>query len=106
MENVYWFYGFEKNVSFLRPVRPLSFMDAYSGYNQICMDPDDIEKLCSTTDLGVFGYKMMQFDLKNAGAIYQHLVDEMFKEQIGRNMEVCVDDMLVESKLTGSLSWP
>jgi len=40
----------------------------------------------------------MPFRLKNAGAIYQRLVNKMFNRQIGRNMEVHVDDMLVKSK--------
>ena len=30
--------------------------------------------------------------------MYQRLVTQMFNKQIGRNMEVCVDDMLVKSK--------
>ncbi|XP_059432543.1 uncharacterized protein LOC132165870 [Corylus avellana] len=41
----------------------------------------------------------MPFGLKNAGATYQRLVNRMFQEQIGKNMEVYVDDMLVKSKL-------
>ena len=40
----------------------------------------------------------MSFGLKNLGAIYQRLVNKMFSRQIGRNMEVYVDDMLVKSK--------
>ena len=40
----------------------------------------------------------MPFGLKNAGAIYKRLVNQMFSKQIGRNMEVYVDDMLVKSK--------
>ena len=40
----------------------------------------------------------MPFGLKNVGAIYQRLVNKMFSKQIGRNMEVYVDDMLVKSK--------
>ena len=39
----------------------------------------------------------MPFGLKNAGATYQRLVNHMFRPQIGRNVEVYVDDMLVES---------
>ena len=38
------------------------------------------------------------FGLKNAGATYQRLVNKMFNKQIGRNMEVYVDDMLFKSK--------
>ena len=40
----------------------------------------------------------MPFGLKNTGATYQRLVNKMFDKQIGRNMEVYVDDMLVKSK--------
>ena len=40
----------------------------------------------------------MPFSLKNAGATYQRLVNQMFSKQIGRNVEVYVDDMLVKSK--------
>ena len=40
----------------------------------------------------------MHFELKNAGATYQRLVNKIFSKQIGRNMEVYVDDMLVKNK--------
>ena len=40
----------------------------------------------------------MPFGLKNAVATYQRLVNRMFNKQIGRNMEVYVNDMLVKSK--------
>jgi hypothetical protein len=43
----------------------------------------------------------MPFDLKNIGATYQPLVNKMFQAQIGRNMEVYVDDMLVKSEESG-----
>ncbi|KAM2403587.1 hypothetical protein ACFX1X_031329 [Malus domestica] len=76
----------------------LSFMDAYSGYNQILMNPLDQEHTAFTTDRGLYCYKVMPFGLKNAGATYQRLVNSMFAEQIGNSMEVYVDDMLVKSK--------
>ncbi|KAM1625002.1 hypothetical protein ACFX2K_023133 [Malus domestica] len=76
----------------------LSFMDAYSGYNQILMNPSDQEHTAFTTDRGLYCYKVMLFGLKNAGATYQRLVNSMFTEQIGKSMEVYVDDMLVKSK--------
>ena len=47
---------------------------------------------------GLYCYKVMPFGLKNAGATYQRLVNKMFSRQIGRNMEVYVDDMLVKSR--------
>ena len=40
----------------------------------------------------------MPFGLKNAGAIYQRLMNHMFSHQFGRNVEVYIDDMLVKSK--------
>ena len=76
----------------------LSFMDAFSGYNQIQMEEKDQEKMAFITSRGLFCYKAMPFGLKNVGATYQRLVNKMFHDQIGRNMEVYVDDMLVKSK--------
>ena len=46
----------------------LSFMDAYSGYNQIYMCPEDKDKIAFTTDCDLYCYKVMLFGLKNAGA--------------------------------------
>ena len=75
----------------------LSFMDAFSGYNQISMDPDDKEKTSFVTAQGTYCYRVMPFRLKNAGATYQRLVNRMFQKQIGTTMEVYIDDMLVKS---------
>ena len=79
----------------------LNFMDAFSGYNQIRMDEADQEKTSFVTSQGLFCYKVMLFGLKNAGATYQRLVNHMFCLQIGRNVEVYVDDMLVKSQKEG-----
>uniref|UniRef100_A0A2N9HFP5 RNA-directed DNA polymerase n=1 Tax=Fagus sylvatica TaxID=28930 RepID=A0A2N9HFP5_FAGSY len=78
--------------------RLLTFMDAFSGYNQIMMDDADQEKTSFITSKGLFCYKVMPFGLKNAGATYQRLMNKMFHHQIGRNVEVYVDDMLVKTK--------
>ena len=75
----------------------LSFMDAFSGYNQIKMEEVDQEKTSFITSQGLFYYKVMPFGLKNAGVTYQRLVNHMFYPQIGRNVEVYVNDMLVKS---------
>uniref|UniRef100_A0A2N9G5B1 RNA-directed DNA polymerase n=1 Tax=Fagus sylvatica TaxID=28930 RepID=A0A2N9G5B1_FAGSY len=64
------------------------------GYNQIVMDESDQEKTSFITSRGLFCYKVMPFGLKNAGATYQRLMNRMFHDQIGRNVEVYVDDML------------
>ena len=76
----------------------LTFMDALSGYNQIMMAEEDQEKTSFITSQGLYCYKVMPFGLKNAGATYQRLINKMFSKQIGRNMEVYVDDMLIKSK--------
>ena len=56
----------------------LSFMDAFSGYNQISVDPYDQEKTSFVTAHGTYCYRVMPFGLKNAGATYQRLVNRMF----------------------------
>ena len=76
----------------------LTFMDAFSGYNQIQMAEEDQEKTAFITNQGLYCYRVMPFGLKNAGVTYQRLVNQMFGEQIGSNVEVYVDDMLVKSK--------
>ena len=75
----------------------LSFMDAFSGYNQIRMEETDQEKTSFVTSQGLFCYKVMSFRLKNTGATYQRLINKMFAHQIGRNVQFYVDDMLVKS---------
>ncbi|CAL2276653.1 unnamed protein product [Prunus armeniaca] len=72
-------------------------MDAYSGYNQIMMYDDDKAKTSFIIERGTYCYKVMPFGLKNARATYQRLVNKIFKQQIGRTMEVYVDDMLVKA---------
>ena len=76
----------------------LTFMDAFSGYNQIKMAEEDQKKTAFITSQGLYYYKVMPFGLNNAEATYQRLVNKIFNRQIDRNMEVYVDDMLVKSK--------
>ena len=56
----------------------LSFMDAFSGYNQIKINEANQEKTLFVTSQGLFCYKVMSFGLKNAGATYQRLMNKMF----------------------------
>ncbi|GJU65604.1 reverse transcriptase domain-containing protein [Tanacetum coccineum] len=74
------------------------FLDAYKGYQQIQMTKKDEEKTAFHTEEGVFYYTKMPFGLKNAGATYQRLVDSVFKEHIGVNLEAYVDDMVIKSR--------
>ena len=75
----------------------LSFMDAFSGDNQISMDPNYQEKTSFVTAQGTYCYRVMPFGLKNAEATYQRLVNWIFQKQIGATMEVYIDDMLIKS---------
>ena len=78
----------------------LSFMDAYSGYNQIPMFEHDEEYTSFITYRGLYCYKVMLFGLKNVKATYQRLVNAMRKDLIGKTIEVYVDEMLVKSRET------
>ena len=75
-------------------------MDTFSRYNQIQMAEEDQEKTAFVTSQGLYCYKVMPFSLKNAGATYQRLVNQMFNKQIGRNVEVYVDHHLDDLKET------
>nr|KYP40133.1 Transposon Ty3-I Gag-Pol polyprotein [Cajanus cajan] len=75
----------------------LSFLDAYSGYNQIMMYPPNEVHTSFITDHANFCYRVMPFSLKNAGATCQMLMDKVFHQQIGRNIEVYVDDMVAKT---------
>ncbi|GJV73177.1 reverse transcriptase domain-containing protein [Tanacetum coccineum] len=74
------------------------FLDAYKGYHQIQMAKEDEEKTAFITNQGIFCYKKMHFGMRNAGATYQRLVDKAFHKQIGRNLEVYVDDLVIKSR--------
>ena len=45
----------------------LTFMDAFSGYNQIQMLEEDQEKMAFITSQGLYCYRVMPFELKNVG---------------------------------------
>ena len=62
------------------------------------MAEENQEKIVFITSQRLYCYKVMPFGLKNIGTTYQRLVNKMFSKQIGRNMEMYVDDMLVKSK--------
>nr|KAJ0215185.1 hypothetical protein LSAT_V11C300107570 [Lactuca sativa] len=74
-----------------------SFLDAYKGYHQILMSKNDEEKTAFYIDHDAFCYTKMSFGLKNIGSTYQRLVDSLFANQIGRNIKVYVNDMVIKS---------
>ena len=75
-----------------------SFMDGFSGYNQIRIAPEDTEKTAFCTPFGNFHYVVMPFELKNAGATYQQAMTTIFHDMIHNFVEDYVDDLVVKSK--------
>jgi len=75
----------------------LSFLDAYSGYNQIKMHWSDEDKTAFMGGTANYCYRVMPFGLKNAGATYQRLMDRILAPMLGRNVYAYVDDMVVTS---------
>ena len=74
------------------------FMDAFSSYNQIQMAKEDQEKTTFIMDHGLYCYNVMPFGLKNIEATYQRLVNKVLANQLERNMEAYIDEMLIKSK--------
>ena len=72
-------------------------MDGFSGYNQIKMAPEDMEKTNFMTPWGTFCYMLMPFSLKNAVATYQWDMVTLFHDMIHKEVEVYVDDMIAKS---------
>ena len=75
-----------------------SFLDAFQRYHQIPLALDDQEKTPFVTPIGNYHYKVMPFSLKNAGSTYQRMMTKMFVPQLGKSIEVYIDDMVVKSK--------
>jgi len=74
-----------------------SFMDGFSGYNQIKLAPEDREKTSFITPWGTFCYRVMPFGLINVGATYQRGITTIFHDMIHSEIEVYVDDMIIKS---------
>ena len=77
----------------------MSFLDAFQGYHQIPLASDDQEKTAFVTLVGNYHYKVMPFDLKNAGSTYQQMMTKIFEPQLSRSIKVYIDDMVVKSKI-------
>ena len=79
----------------------LSFMDGFSGYNQILIIVEDIPKTsfrcpCS---IGTFEWLVIPFGLKHVGATYQRAMNAIVHDMLGHHMEVYIDGIVVKSKI-------
>src|SRR6266540_3957821 len=81
----------------------LCFLDAYSGYHQVSLAESDCIKTSFITSFGAYYYIMMPFGLKNAGATYQRAMQRCLHDQLGRNMEAYVDDVVIKSQVKEDL---
>ena len=77
----------------------ISFLDTFQGYHQIPLALDDQENTAFVTPTENYHYKVMPFGLKNTGSTYQWIMTKMFEPQLGKSIEVYVDDMVVKSKV-------
>ena len=75
-----------------------SFMDEFSGYNQIKMVLRDAEKTAFKTPIGNFYYTVMPFGLKNIGVTYQRTMTAIFHDMMHQELENYVDDIVAKSK--------
>ena len=78
-----------------------SFMDGFSGYNQIRMSSKDAVKIAFRIPIGDFHYTIMPFGLKNTGATYQRAMTTIFHDMMHKEIEDYVDDIIVKSKTRG-----
>jgi hypothetical protein len=81
----------------------LSFLDAYYGYHQINLTTDDEEKTSFITSFRIFCYTKMAFGLKNEGATYQKCMHIILENQIGRNVQAYIEDIMVKLQKRGDL---
>lgn len=71
------------------------FLDGFSGYLQIPIDPQDQEKTTFTCPYGTFAYRRMPFGLCNAPGTFQRCMMAIFSDMIRKTMEVFMDDFSV-----------
>ncbi|MCO5606051.1 hypothetical protein L7F22_060238 [Adiantum nelumboides] len=81
-----------------------SFLDGYSGYNQITIALEDQAKTAFKTEFGVFAFRVMAFGLTNAPATFQRLINTAFKEYLRDFCEAFLDDLCIYSSWEEHLS--
>jgi hypothetical protein len=75
-----------------------SFMDVFSGYNQIKMALEDEDLTSFQTPKGICYYKVMSFGLKNAGPTYHRAMTVVLDKLLYEIVECYIDDIIIKSK--------
>ena len=81
----------------------LSFLDAYSRYHKIKLNPADGLKTAFIMPFGAFCYLTMMFGLRNAGAMFQRFMQKCLLKQLSKNAHVYMDDVVVKTEKHGTL---
>jgi hypothetical protein len=76
----------------------LSFLDCYPGYHQIALKEEDQIKTAFITLFGAYAYTTMSFGWKNIGATYQRAIQLYLIDQLHRNVEAYVDNMVIKTR--------
>jgi len=76
----------------------MSFLDGFTGYNQVIVKEEDRMKTTFTTPWGRYMYLRMPFGLLNVGSTFQRAMDFSFRDLIGKNMEIYQDNLTTASK--------
>jgi hypothetical protein len=69
-----------------------SFLDGFTGYNQIQIAPEDQDKTTFTCPSGTFSYRVFPFGLCNSPATFQREIMSIFNDLISEGLEVYMDD--------------
>ena len=75
-----------------------SFLDRFSGYNQVSIHLNDQHKIAFATEFGIYAYRVMPFGLTNAPATFQRLMNHAFREHLRDFLKVYMDDLCMHFK--------
>jgi hypothetical protein len=76
----------------------LSFLDCYLGYHQIALKEENQIKTAFITPFGAYAYTTISFGLKNAKATYQRAIQLCLADQLHRNVEAYMDDVVIKTR--------